>query len=120
MTTYYIWCHFAVSGVAPPNAVNKGVQTKTGNNLKGPDPPSSGHFMAYFITAIVFVVIGYLAVHNKQKVGPLLYLTSAAIAASQTKTIIDQNYRVVVVEWWDMNCSGISTVQILHILIHEK
>ncbi len=32
------------------------------------DTPSSGHFMTYFVTAIVFVVIGYLLYHNKQKV----------------------------------------------------
>ena len=33
-----------------------------------PDVPASGHFMAYFVTAMVFVVIGYLIYHNKQKV----------------------------------------------------
>ncbi len=33
-----------------------------------PESPSSGHFMAYFVTAVVFVVVGYLVYHNKQKV----------------------------------------------------
>ena len=30
---------------------------------------SSGHFMAYFLTATVLCVAGYVIFHNKQKVG---------------------------------------------------
>lgn len=32
------------------------------------ETPSSGHFMAYFVTVIVMVIILYLAYHNKAKV----------------------------------------------------
>ena len=33
------------------------------------DVPTSGHFMAYFVTAVVLCVAGYVIYHNKQKVG---------------------------------------------------
>jgi hypothetical protein len=36
------------------------------------DVPTSGHFMAYMVTSMVVVVIGYLIYHNKQRV--LAYL----------------------------------------------
>ena len=32
---------------------------------------SSGHFMAYFLTATVLCVAGYVIFHNKQKVSPV-------------------------------------------------
>jgi hypothetical protein len=32
------------------------------------DTPGSGHFMAYFVTMVVFVVVGYVGYHNRQKI----------------------------------------------------
>ncbi|XP_078316782.1 uncharacterized protein LOC111120062 isoform X2 [Crassostrea virginica] len=33
-----------------------------------PEPESEGHFMAYFLTAVVLCVAGYVIFHNKQKI----------------------------------------------------
>ena len=42
---------------------------KAGEQFKEMAVPSSGHFMAYFVTCIVLVMLGYLFYHNRKKVG---------------------------------------------------
>lgn len=49
----------------------KGSRVKAADSQKGhleAESPSSGHFMAYFVTAILFVVVGYIVYHNRSKV----------------------------------------------------
>lgn len=40
----------------------------TGMSSLNPESEPEGHFMAYFLTAVVLCVAGYVIFHNKQKV----------------------------------------------------
>lgn len=45
---------------------NAGINT--GRSSLNPESEPEGHFMAYFLTAVVLCVAGYVIFHNKQKI----------------------------------------------------